>query len=276
MVDSRAKKYYWLKLDRSFFKRHDIKIVESMPNGKDYVLFYLKLLLESIDHEGQLRFNETIPYDDNMLSIVTDTNIDIVRSAVKVFQKLGLMSIYDDDTIFMTETKKLIGSETGWAILKRDKRETSGKLSHKLPIEIDIEKELDIEKDIDKEKEVNNSEQHFMEEINKDAKKDKEYGELERLVKYNYLKRELSELEAQQLFTWLNSYPKNYLEHIISDLSLGADDKKNFRYLRAVITKAYDEWQSKNQEIQTTNESMVEADYDNVIEELKKLREKKQ
>ena len=36
-------KYYWLKLKRDFFKRHDIRIIEEMPNGKDYILFYLKL-----------------------------------------------------------------------------------------------------------------------------------------------------------------------------------------------------------------------------------------
>ena len=49
-------KYYWLKLKRDFFKRHDIRIVEGMPNGKEYILFYLKLLCESVDHEGSLRF----------------------------------------------------------------------------------------------------------------------------------------------------------------------------------------------------------------------------
>ena len=55
-----AERYYWLKLKRDFFKRHDIKIVEQMPNGKDYILFYLKLLCESVDHEGNLRFSDEI------------------------------------------------------------------------------------------------------------------------------------------------------------------------------------------------------------------------
>jgi predicted phage replisome organizer len=105
-----SKKYYWLKLKRDFFKRHDIRIVESMPNGKDYILFYLKLLLESIDHEGTLRFSETIPYNEQMLSVVTNTNIDIVRSAMKIFIELNMMSICDDQTIYMNEVDKLIGS----------------------------------------------------------------------------------------------------------------------------------------------------------------------
>ena len=104
------KKYYWLKLKRDFFKRHDIRIVESMPNGKDYILFYLKLLLESIDHEGTLRFSETIPYNEQMLSVVTNTNIDTVRSAMKLFIELNMMTVFDDQTIYMNEVDKLIGS----------------------------------------------------------------------------------------------------------------------------------------------------------------------
>lgn len=105
-----SKKYYWLKLKRDFFKRHDIRIVESMPNGKDYILFYLKLLLESIDHEGTLRFSDTIPYNEQMLSVVTNTNIDIVRSAMKLFIELNMMQVLEDQTIYMTEVDKLIGS----------------------------------------------------------------------------------------------------------------------------------------------------------------------
>ena len=114
-----AKKFYWLKLKRDFFKRHDIRIIESMPNGKDYILFYLKLLLESIDHEGELRFSDAIPYNEQMLSVITDTNIDIVRSAMKLFVELKLVEIKSDETIYMEEVSKMIGSETKWAEYKR-------------------------------------------------------------------------------------------------------------------------------------------------------------
>ena len=105
-----AEKFYWLKLKRDFFKRHDMKIIESMPNGKDYIIFYLKLLCESIDHEGCLRFNEEIPYNEEMLSVITGTNVDVVRSAINIFTKLQMMSILDDGTYFMNEVNKMIGS----------------------------------------------------------------------------------------------------------------------------------------------------------------------
>ena len=96
------KRYYWLKLQRDFFKRHDIRIIEEMENGKDYILFYLKLLVESVSHEGNLRFSDTIPYNDSMLSVVTNTNVDIVRSALKVFSELGMIEILEDKTIYLT------------------------------------------------------------------------------------------------------------------------------------------------------------------------------
>jgi predicted phage replisome organizer len=147
-----AKKYYWLKLKRDFFKRHDIRIIEEMPNGKDYILFYLKLLLESIDHEGNLRFSDAIPYNEQMLSVVTNTNVDVVRSAMKIFTELHMMDILDDQTIYMAEVDKLIGSETEWAKkkrLQRAKEDNVPQLSSKCPTEIEKEKEQDTDIDTD-------------------------------------------------------------------------------------------------------------------------------
>ncbi len=116
------KKYYWLKLKRDFFKRHDIQIIEGMPNGKDYILFYLKLLCESVDHEGNLRFNEQIPYNEQMLSTITNTNIDIVRNAIMIFTELHMMEVMDDGTYYMREVNKMLGSETYWAERKRQQK----------------------------------------------------------------------------------------------------------------------------------------------------------
>ena len=151
VVGKMAEKYYWLKLKRDFFKRHDIRIVEEMPNGKDYVLFYLKLLLESIDHEGNLRFSDTIPYNEHMLSVVTNTNVDVVRSAMKLFVDLKMMDILDDQTIYMSDVEKYIGSETKWAEkkrLQRAKEDNVPLLSSKCPTEIEKDEEKDKDKEI--------------------------------------------------------------------------------------------------------------------------------
>ena len=107
-----AKRYFWLKLNRYFFKRHDITIVKQMPNGEKYICFYLQLLLESIDHGGSLRFSETIPYSEDMLSAITSTDIDTVRCAVKIFTELGMMELQDDGTLYMNQLEAMVGSET--------------------------------------------------------------------------------------------------------------------------------------------------------------------
>lgn len=167
-----SKKYYWLKLKRDFFKRHDIRIVEEMPNGKDYILFYLKMLVESVDHDGQLRFSDTIPYDENMLATITNTNLDIVRSAMQVFTSLHMIEIVDDGTIYMTEVLQMIGSASNTDNAIRQQRFRDRKKQEKLPqvtasvtnrnasvtasvtndnesksIEIEKEKELELELD---------------------------------------------------------------------------------------------------------------------------------
>jgi predicted phage replisome organizer len=152
MADGR--KYYWLKLKRDFFKRHDIRRVEEMPNGKDYVLFYLKMLVESIDHNGELRFSETIPYNEQMLSVITNTNIDIVRSAMKLFLDLKLIDLFDDETIYMSEVQKLIGNETAGAQRVREHRERRGETQRLLQCNADVTKcNTEIDTDIEKDKE---------------------------------------------------------------------------------------------------------------------------
>ena len=151
MAEYNSEKFYWLKLKRDFFKRHDIQVIEAMPNGKDYVLFYLKLMVESIDHNGYLRFSDAIPYDENMLAVITNTNVDVVRSAIKMLQQLEMIDILSDQTIYMTEVEALIGSQSLSAEKKMQQRERRQKMLQggqkvdKCPPEIELEKEIDID-----------------------------------------------------------------------------------------------------------------------------------
>lgn len=106
------KKFYWLKLKRDFFKRHDMRIIEKMPNGKEYSLFYLKLLCESVDHNGLLRFSDAIPYTEDMLATITDTEPEIAKEAIKLFLSLELIEIMEDGTFYMTNIESMLGSSS--------------------------------------------------------------------------------------------------------------------------------------------------------------------
>lgn len=168
------KKIYWLKLNKNFFDDANIKIIKAMPNGKDYIIFYLSLMLQSVGAEGHLIFNNTIPYTEQMLASVTDTNVDVVRSALNLFSNLKMIQRLEDGTIFLPEVAKLIGNESESAQRVRDYRERKRLENQgedikalqcntnvtKSNTEIDIDKEIDIEKeiniDIENKEELNN------------------------------------------------------------------------------------------------------------------------
>lgn len=104
-------KKYWIKLEKDFLNSSQIKVIKNLKNGKDYIIFYLALMLESTSSEGHLRFSELVPYNEDMLASITDTNIDIVRSAMKVFMELGMIQVLENGTLFLPEVPKRIGKE---------------------------------------------------------------------------------------------------------------------------------------------------------------------
>ena len=115
-------KFYWLKLKKDFFKRHDVLYIRSLPQGDEIVLFYLQLMLESVDHEGELRFNEYIPYNYSMLASITNSSQDLVETAMQQLRALGLVEIEEDQTIRLPKVVKMIGSASDTDEARRQRR----------------------------------------------------------------------------------------------------------------------------------------------------------
>lgn len=132
-----ANRYYWLKLNKNFFKTKEIMLIENMANGKDYIIFYMKILLESIETDGQLRFNDILPYNPEMLGIITCTNVDVVKAAIKLFQDLNMIDVWDDETIYMTRVNEMLGSESDSAQRVRKHREKCNNIPE-LPLHCNI------------------------------------------------------------------------------------------------------------------------------------------
>lgn len=157
------KRYYWLKLKENFFEEETIKLMEDMENGKDYVIFLLKLRLKAINTNGYLNFRDIMPYNEKMLATITNTNIDIVKGAIKVFQDIGLMTRMDDGTLYMCQVEELTGSETPQAQRTREYRdrlqELPEKASHGDDGVTNCDTDIEIEKE--KEKDSTSSENYF-------------------------------------------------------------------------------------------------------------------
>lgn len=115
-------KKYWLKLEEGFLDSGHIKVLKSKENGKELILFYLAIMLKSIRDEGHLMFSATIPYDEEMLAAVTDTDIGIVKTATAMLKELGLIEIVDGGIMYLTDIPRRTGKESDSAQRMREHR----------------------------------------------------------------------------------------------------------------------------------------------------------
>ena len=122
-----AKRYYWLKLKEDFFDDDTMQWIEEQPNGDKYELFYLKLCLKAIKSNGILIRNvgnTLIPYNAKKISELTRTDIDTVRVAMELFEKIGLVQILENGEIYISQLENMVGSESKWAKYKRNRKLT--------------------------------------------------------------------------------------------------------------------------------------------------------
>jgi predicted phage replisome organizer len=116
------KKYYYLKLKDDFYHDERIRIMESIENGIYYSNLLLKLYLKSLKTNGELRFTKTTPYNEQMIATITNMNIDIVRSGLKILMELQFIERMDDGTLYMTEIQNYIGKSSTTADRVREFR----------------------------------------------------------------------------------------------------------------------------------------------------------
>jgi len=124
---------YYLKSDRDIFKKHYIKLIRHRPFGNDFYALYDVMLHESIDHNGELRNSETLPFDDDTLMMVAfgDCIIQpkdikhftsVVHEGLALFKDLGLIEIRDDGTIVMLKLPEKLGMTSSERVKRfRDK-----------------------------------------------------------------------------------------------------------------------------------------------------------
>lgn len=119
---SDSKKYYYMRLKEDFFNSEEVALLESMPDGYLYSNILLKLYLISLKHEGRLMFNNTIPYNAQMIATLTRHQVGTVEKALVVLKDMGLIEVLDNGAIYMLNIQALIGESSSEADRKRDYR----------------------------------------------------------------------------------------------------------------------------------------------------------
>jgi hypothetical protein len=259
----------------------------SMPLSSQALYFHLGM---NADDDGFL--NNPVQIARAINASQDDMNLLLVKKFIIRFES-GVMVIKHwrmnnwiradrkKDTVYQNEYKLLNIREDGaYTLNNLIENEKMLINQESLPSGRQVAAEISISLDkfsIDKtNKESNNNDLYFMDQLNKDVKKNTKFEALEKLIKNNFLtpKRELTEVEARQLFNWVSEYPEVYLEHIISELCLVSTDKRNFRYLNGAIVKAYDALRHKSIEAPQVKDEPKDVKLDDVFAELKALKEK--
>ena len=156
----KKKVYFWLKLDQNFFKNLAIKQALRMPGGKDMIIVYQMLMLESLATDGVIYYEGTLPTIEKELAVRLDVKEEDIQMTLAYFKSVGLVQVDDSNNAEMLQIPALIEQETDWARYKREQRKplkldnvqhvSNGcptELELEIEIDIDIEREIEIERD---------------------------------------------------------------------------------------------------------------------------------
>lgn len=219
----KKKVYFWLKLDQNFFKNLAIKhALKKVPGGKDLVLIYQMLMLESLSTEGVLYYEGTLPSLEKELAVKLDVEEEEIQMTMGYFKQAGLIQIDDENNAEMLQVPALMEQETDWARYKREQRkvvklDNVQQLSNNSPIEIEKEIEIEIELDIEKEIERDKKSLVIISEIYQSKIGVIDGDQFQQLAEYVTL----DEME---------------LDVVIRAITEAADNgKRNFKYILAIL-----------------------------------------
>lgn len=134
-----AGRYYWLKLNENFFESDVVEWLEDQENGEKYVLLYLKLCLKSLKTDGVLVRQVgkmTIQHTAESIAKQTQFDIEIVESALALFEQIGLIEKNDKGESYLPEVANMTGSGSASESATKKKTQRQNKKGTKCPTEI--------------------------------------------------------------------------------------------------------------------------------------------
>jgi len=175
-----GKKYYWLKVQRNFFRQKSVKKLKQSENGNEKVLIYLELLALSLENDNKLIFEYVEDTFAKDLALEIDEDPKLVEETLDYLKKQNLIECVSESEYVLLETFELTGSEDKTTKRVRKHREskkdniieeiethsnknetlcnadeTHSNKNETLEKEKEKEKEKDIDKEIEKDKYIN-------------------------------------------------------------------------------------------------------------------------
>lgn len=108
-------RYYFCQLKEDFFKSHPHDVLRGMEGGREALLLYVELLLESAGHDGHLLFSEHMPFTPELIAAKFQTPIEIVKRSLELLGMLELVIKTESGELILPKFAKYVGSRTNMA-----------------------------------------------------------------------------------------------------------------------------------------------------------------
>ena len=156
----RNKRYFWLKLQNTYFNQLEQKKMRKQENGKDMQIIYLRMMLLSLDKGGYIYYQGVYDSIEEELAEEFSEDVSIVRETIRYLSENNMISFDEESNCFIPQAVDCTGSESYSAERVRRFREkkalqcngdvTEGNTNvtscnEEIEKEIELYKELEIE-----------------------------------------------------------------------------------------------------------------------------------
>ena len=125
------KKFYWVKIQESFFRQKEIKSLKKNKRGAYYVIVYQKMLLQSLENNGVIYFDNIEDSFEEEVALMIDEKVSDVKFTMDFLKKTDLVEIVDGKEMRMLQIDNLTGSESESANRVRKHRENKKAMEKK-------------------------------------------------------------------------------------------------------------------------------------------------
>ena len=115
------KKYYWLKLPKGFFDMKEVRYLRRKEHGEIYVIIYLKLLLMSLETNGQIKFEHYSETPEEEISFAIDEEVEHVKAVLDFLISKNHITV-SNDVYCIEKLAEMVGKEGRTASIMRNAR----------------------------------------------------------------------------------------------------------------------------------------------------------
>ena len=146
-----------MQLSEEFFKSKEMKLLRRLPGGEEHTIIYLKLMLASLQDNGNIYFEGLADSLAEEMALIIDEDAESVRMTMMFLEQKKLLTTSDNFAYKLEQVPEMIGSETASARRVRKHRVKQKALQCNTDVTKcngEIEKDINIDKDINIELEV--------------------------------------------------------------------------------------------------------------------------